>query len=283
MLPGQPVSLLGPRRDEHGPGVGVNTLGQHLLGQENKGNQQSPEQEQRAGPQIHQSIGVPLPGAQGSRQRQIRRPPRVSALRPRSALPAPAQPDRPWGRSCGSGRGAAGTAAQPAGRWRAVRSGRDAALLAPWAGLGAPLAARDAGPCWPQGCPRSSAAASPSAELLFTSPVAQCVLMLCAHKHGRQTGRGAGRGRRRGNGGCASCCWSLLQTGAPSPTQRGGSGHGALSNREGSPACPVPWGARGDAPGCGSCPWEGSAGSELHPAVPGAELWAVSRDQARTG
>lgn len=29
-------------------------------------------------------------------------------------------------------------------------------------------------------------------------------------------------------------------------------------------------------------PPEGSAGSELHPAVPGAELWAVSRGQART-
>lgn len=64
MLPGQPVSLLGPRGDEHGPGVGINTLGQHLLGQERKGNHQSPEQEQRAGPQIHQSIGVPLAGEQ---------------------------------------------------------------------------------------------------------------------------------------------------------------------------------------------------------------------------
>lgn len=64
MLPGQPVSLPGPRGDEHGPGVGVNTLGQHLLGQESEGNHQSPEQEQRAGPQIHQSIGVPLAGEQ---------------------------------------------------------------------------------------------------------------------------------------------------------------------------------------------------------------------------
>lgn len=64
MLPGQPVSLLGPRRDEHGPGVDVNMLGQHLLGQESEGNHQSPEQEQRAGPQIHQSIWAPLAGEQ---------------------------------------------------------------------------------------------------------------------------------------------------------------------------------------------------------------------------
>lgn len=64
MLPGQPVSLLGPCRDEHSPGVGVNTLGQHLLGQESEGNHQSPVQEQRAGSQIHQSIGVPLAGEQ---------------------------------------------------------------------------------------------------------------------------------------------------------------------------------------------------------------------------
>lgn len=101
MLPGQPVSLLGPRRDEHGPGVGVNTLGQHLLGQENKGNQQSPEQEQRAGPQIHQSIGVPLPAAQGSRQRQVRRPP-VSVPR------GPALPRQPPLSPTHHGDGAAG-------------------------------------------------------------------------------------------------------------------------------------------------------------------------------
>lgn len=64
MLPGQPVSLLGSCRDEHSPGVGVNMLGQHLLGQESEGNHQSPEQQQRAGPQIHQSIGVPRAGEQ---------------------------------------------------------------------------------------------------------------------------------------------------------------------------------------------------------------------------
>lgn len=71
MLPGQPVSLLGSCRDEHSPGVGVNMLGQHLLGQESEGNHQSPEQQQRAGPQIHQSIGVPRAGEQegpGSRR-----------------------------------------------------------------------------------------------------------------------------------------------------------------------------------------------------------------------
>lgn len=62
MFPGQPVSLLGPCGDEHSPGVGVNMLGQHLLGQESEGNHQSPVQEQRAGSQIHQSIGVPLAG-----------------------------------------------------------------------------------------------------------------------------------------------------------------------------------------------------------------------------
>lgn len=71
MLPGQPVSLLGSCRDEHSPGVGVNMLGQHVLVQESEGNHQSPEQQQRAGPQIHQSIGVPQAGEQegpGSRR-----------------------------------------------------------------------------------------------------------------------------------------------------------------------------------------------------------------------
>lgn len=71
MLPGQPVSLLGSCRDEHSPGVGVNMLGQHLLVQESEGNHQSPDQQQRVGPQIHQSIGVPRAGEQegpGSRR-----------------------------------------------------------------------------------------------------------------------------------------------------------------------------------------------------------------------
>lgn len=212
MLPGQPVSLLWPRRDEHGPGVGVNTLGQHLLGQENKGNQQSPEQEQRAGPQIHQSIGVPLPAAQGSRQRQVRRPP-VSVPR------GPALPRQPLLSPTHHGDGAAGVE-RPRQQHNLQGDGEQSEPAGtrpprPWATLGAPLAAGDAAPCWPQGCPRGSAADSPSAELLFTSPIAQCVLMLCACKHGRQTWRGAGRGRRRGNGGRASRCWGCCRQEPP--------------------------------------------------------------------
>lgn len=38
--------------------------------------------------------------------------------------------------------------------------------------------------------------ACPSRESLFTLPIAQCVLTLCAYKHGRQTGRGEGHQRR---------------------------------------------------------------------------------------
>lgn len=62
----------------------------------------------------------------------------------------------------------------------------------------------------------------------------------------------------------------LLQAGAPSPAQRGRSGHGALSNQEG-------W-----CPRLRLLPPEGSAGSELHPAVPGAEQ-GPGPDRLNTG
>lgn len=97
MLPGQPVSLLGPSGDEHGPGVGVNTLGQHLLGQQREGNHQSPEQQQRAGPQIHQRIGAPHageqagPGSGGSSGLPASAPRRVTASLPRWPPLGPSQ------------------------------------------------------------------------------------------------------------------------------------------------------------------------------------------------
>lgn len=57
-----------------------------------------------------------------------------------------------------------------------------------------PEAPRSRGGGWLCRAPRH---ACPGAEPLFTLPIAQWVLMLCAHKHGKQTGRGEGH-RRRG-------------------------------------------------------------------------------------
>lgn len=131
MLPGQPVSLLGPRGDEHGPGVGVNTLGQHLLGQESEGNHQSPEQEQRAGPQIHQSIGVPLAGEQegprssGSSGLPASAPRGAPASLPRWSLLSPREHgDKPVtaGPEGDSRCRPSGTAAQPAKRQKSSQA-----------------------------------------------------------------------------------------------------------------------------------------------------------------
>lgn len=213
MLPGQPVSLLGPRGDEHGPGVGVDTLGQHLLGQESEGNHQSPEQEQRAGPQIHQSIGVPLageqegPGSGGSSGRL--------ASAPRGAPASPLSP-----REHGDQPAAAGTGrpeqqhdlqrdprVRPRGAFLQTQSAQ-----APPGQATAPAPGRDPG-TWhhfpPQltngharpWTPRSGYKGWPSAELLFTFPIAQCMLMLCAYKQG-DSGRDKGTkgGRRHGQG-----------------------------------------------------------------------------------
>lgn len=163
MLPGQPVGLQRPSRDEHSPSVGVNALGQHLSGQESEGNHQSPEQEQRAGPQIHQSIGDLLP------QHEVQ-----AAAAPTSApcgTPGSALPRWPLCSPTDHGDGAvtaaggqqrtqsSGMAARPVGEGRSEEDRAPPALLRPVV------------PGLPEGL-RSGT------ELLFTSLIAQCVLML---------------------------------------------------------------------------------------------------------
>lgn len=126
MLPGQPVSLPGPGRDEHGPGVGVNTLGQHLLGQESKGNQQRAEQEQRAEPQIHQRCSAPRAAEQQGPvpRRQVQRCHCPELCWPRCS-PGPCSAQASMGTSPAQpGRGvAAGTAraGQQRSLWRDTR------------------------------------------------------------------------------------------------------------------------------------------------------------------
>lgn len=219
MLPGQPVGLPGPRRDKHGPGVGVNMLGQHLLGQESEGNHQSPEQEQRAGPQIHQRIGVPLAGEQegpgsgvssglpASAPRGTPAPlphwpplsPREHGDEPVTAGPEGSSRTRPSRTAAGSAeRWKSGQAPGTSPQTRGGQAPPDQAT-APAPGKGA-LAHSTHCPPWltdshtGPGGPRSRSGgwrhrdpwhACPGVELLFTLPVAQCVLTLCAYKHGR--------------------------------------------------------------------------------------------------
>lgn len=87
MLPGQPVSLSRPCRHPHCPGVGVDALHEHLLGQQHQGRHQCPEQEQHAGPQIHERAGVAERREQGVQRRRF-------CSQPLHAQ-APALPGRP--------------------------------------------------------------------------------------------------------------------------------------------------------------------------------------------
>jgi len=236
MLPGQPVSLLGPCGDEHGPGVRVNTLGQHLLGQESKGNHEGPEQEQRAGPQIHQSIGVPLageqegPGSSRSSGLPASAPRGTPASLPRWRLLSP--------REHGDKAVTAGTE-RPGQQYNLQRDGR---AVRPQ-GTSPPTQGGQLWH-WARG-PRHTApvptAAAAGSEPLFTLSIAQCALTVCAYKHERRTSRGEGSkggGARQGKP-CLLLPWSAADR-LPSPTRTGLSGHRAGSNRDGKPASPVP-------------------------------------------